>query len=93
MRATTKSIRFTLIRLAVVTAFAATLVGCAAKVLVRTPPPPIPFYEQPFCPGPGYLWVPGYWAYGPDGYYWVAGMWELAPQAGLPVDAGLLGLV
>jgi WXXGXW repeat (2 copies) len=92
MRATTKSIRLTLFRLAVVmTVFAATFIGCAAKVLVRTAPPPIPFYEQPFCPGPGYIWVPGYWAYGPNGYYWVDGMWELAPQAGFLWTPGYWG--
>jgi hypothetical protein len=32
-------------------------------------PPALPVYEQPICPGPGYLWAPGYWAWGPDGYY------------------------
>jgi hypothetical protein len=26
-------------------------------------PPPLPIYEQPYCPGEGYLWIPGYWAY------------------------------
>ena len=56
--------------------------GCVETVYIRTPPPPIPYYEQPYCPGPGYLWVPGYWAYGPDGYYWVPGMWEISPRVG-----------
>jgi hypothetical protein len=42
-------------------------------------PPALPVYEQPICPGPGYLWTPGYWAWGPDGYYWVPGTWVLAP--------------
>jgi hypothetical protein len=42
-------------------------------------PPALPVYEQPICPGPGYLWAPGYWAWGPDGYYWVPGTWVLAP--------------
>lgn len=23
-------------------------------------PPPLPVYEQPLCPGEGYLWTPGY---------------------------------
>ena len=35
------------------------------------PPPPLPDYEQPQAPGDGYMWTPGYWAYGQDGYYWV----------------------
>jgi hypothetical protein len=43
-------------------------------------PPPLPVYDQPPCPAPGYIWTPGYWAYGPDGYYWVPGTWVPAPQ-------------
>ena len=26
-------------------------------------PPALPVYEQPLCPGDGYLWTPGYWAW------------------------------
>jgi hypothetical protein len=41
-------------------------------------------YEQPICPGDGYLWTPGYWAWDPNygDYYWVPGTWVLAPQVG-----------
>ena len=52
-------------------------------VSVRIGPPALPVYEQPLCPGPGYLWVPGFWAYGPDGYFWVPGTWVEPPEAGL----------
>jgi hypothetical protein len=45
-------------------------------------PPPLPVYEQPPCPAEGYMWTPGYWAYGPYGYYWVPGSWVLAPTPG-----------
>jgi hypothetical protein len=45
-------------------------------------PPVLPVYVQPPCPQPGWMWTPGYWAYGPDGYYWVPGTWVPAPQAG-----------
>jgi len=47
-------------------------------------PPAIPVYDQPICPGDGYLWTPGYWAWDPDAgdYYWVPGTWILAPQVG-----------
>jgi hypothetical protein len=32
------------------------------------------------CPGPGYHWIPGYWAWNDDGgYYWVPGTWVVAP--------------
>jgi hypothetical protein len=27
-------------------------------------PPPLPEYRQPLCPGPNYIWTPGYWGYG-----------------------------
>jgi hypothetical protein len=44
-------------------------------------PPLLPFYEQPICPGDGYLWTPGYWGYDyAAGYYWVPGTWVTAPQ-------------
>jgi hypothetical protein len=45
-------------------------------------PPPLPEYDQPPCPGPNYLWTPGYWAWGPSGYYWVPGAWVEAPYYG-----------
>jgi len=45
-------------------------------------PPVLPVYEQPPCPEPGWLWTPGYWAYGDDGYYWVPGSWVPAPYEG-----------
>ncbi len=55
------------------------------NVVIRFGPPPLPIYEQPFCPGEGYLWVPGYWAFDYDynDYYWVPGTWVLAPEPGL----------
>lgn len=50
---------------------------------VRIGPPAIPVYEQPYCPVDGYIWTPGYWAYGSDGYYWVPGAWVAPPTVGL----------
>jgi hypothetical protein len=44
-------------------------------------PPDIPAYEQPMCPGDGYIWTPGYWAWDGD-YYWVPGTWVMAPEPG-----------
>jgi hypothetical protein len=47
-------------------------------------PPPLAVYEQPLCPGVGYIWTPGYWAYSDDGgYFWVPGTWVLVPEPGL----------
>jgi hypothetical protein len=51
-------------------------------VTVRDAPPPLPYYDQPPCPVDGYLWTPGYWAYGDEGYYWVPGVWVSPPQYG-----------
>jgi hypothetical protein len=54
-------------------------------------PPPLPVYEQPPIPAPGYLWAPGYWSYGPFGYYWVPGTWVEPPAAGLLWTPGYWG--
>ena len=63
--------------------FGASLTSSASVfVSVNFAPPPLPVYEQPLCPGPSYIWVPGYWAYGPYGYYWVPGTWVMAPFIG-----------
>lgn len=52
----------------------------AVGISVHIGPPALPVYEQPLCPGPGYLWTPGYWAWSDDdGYYWVPGTWVVAP--------------
>jgi hypothetical protein len=49
-------------------------------ISVRFGPPALPIYAQPLCPGPGYLWTPGYWAWNDEGgYYWVPGTWVVAP--------------
>jgi hypothetical protein len=62
----------------------------AVAVSISTAPPPLPVYEQPFCPGPGYIWTPGYWAYAGD-YYWVPGTWVLPPVVGLVWTPGYWG--
>lgn len=46
-------------------------------------PPPLPVYDQPAIPSPGYLWSPGYWAWNNYEYYWVPGTWVEPPQSGL----------
>jgi len=60
-------------------------------VSVTVAPPVLPVYEQPPCPGDGYIWTPGYWAYGPDGYYWVPGTWVVPPTVGLLWTPGYWG--
>jgi WXXGXW repeat (2 copies) len=55
-------------------------------------PPALPIYEQPVCPGDGFIWTPGYWAYAEDsGYYWVPGTWVEAPQVGYLWTPGYWG--
>ena len=54
-------------------------------------PPPLPVYEQPPVPAPGFIWVPGYWYYGPYGYYWVPGTWIEPPEVGLLWTPGYWG--
>jgi hypothetical protein len=53
-------------------------------IAITIAPPPLPVYEQPLCPGDGYIWTPGYWAYDYDidDYYWVPGTWVEAPEVG-----------
>jgi hypothetical protein len=53
-------------------------------VSITIAPPELPVYEQPLCPGDGYIWTPGYWAYDYDvsDYYWVPGTWVEAPEVG-----------
>jgi WXXGXW repeat (2 copies) len=51
-------------------------------VSITIAPPALPVYDQPLCPGDGYIWTPGYWAWADRGYYWVPGTWILAPEVG-----------
>jgi hypothetical protein len=56
-------------------------------------PPALPVYVQPACPTPGYLWTPGYWAWGPAGYYWVPGVWVAPPRVGVLWTPGYWGFM
>jgi hypothetical protein len=60
-------------------------------ISVTIAPPVLPVYAQPVCPGDGYLWTPGYWAWGPAGYYWVPGTWVQPPQVGYLWTPGYWG--
>jgi len=65
----------------------------AVEFSVGFAPPPLPVYEQPICPGEGYIWTPGYWAWDDDDqdYYWVPGTWVEAPQVGYLWTPGYWG--
>jgi len=70
--------------LAILAAPAPASAQVAVGISVGFAPPELPVYEQPVCPGDGYIWTPGYWAWDADGddYYWVPGTWVLAPEVG-----------
>jgi WXXGXW repeat (2 copies) len=70
---------------------AASRAQVSVGVSVRVGPPALPVYEQPPCPVEGYMWTPGYWAYGDEGYYWVPGVWVAPPRVGVLWTPGYWG--
>jgi WXXGXW repeat (2 copies) len=88
---TNHSIRY----LSIVLAMLVTSTAAFAQfgISVSFGPPALPIYEQPICPGDGYLWTPGYWAYDSDfgDYYWVPGTWVEAPEVGYLWTPGYWG--
>jgi WXXGXW repeat (2 copies) len=61
-------------------------------ISIDVAPPPLPVYDQPPIPAPGYIWTPGYWAWDDDtGYYWVPGTWVLPPEPALLWTPGYWG--
>jgi len=60
----------------------ATPARAQVAISVAFGPPALPVYAQPICPGEGFIWTPGYWAWGPEGYFWVPGTWVRPPRIG-----------
>ncbi|MGA2005330.1 MAG: hypothetical protein ABSG70_18225 [Terriglobales bacterium] len=60
-------------------------------ISITIAPPELVAYSQPICPQDGYLWAPGYWAYGEEGYFWVPGTWAEPPAIGLLWTPGYWG--
>jgi len=59
------------------------LAGCAGggyAFYATTPPPAIRVESRGIAPGPGYVWIDGYWGYRGGGYAWVSGRWERPPR-------------
>ena len=73
----THPIRFVFFALFLLLVSAASFAQVSIGVSVGFPPPALPVYEQPICPGEGYIWTPGYWAWDREDeeYYWVQGTW------------------
>src|SRR5579871_1387370 len=44
-------------------------------VSVQIAPPELPVYDQPICPGDGFIWTPGYWGWGGAGFIFNEGYW------------------
>lgn len=62
----------------------------AAPVIIAPPPPPVVVtapvvaappvvVAAPPCPGPGYVWVAGYWRANGYNRVWVPGCWQYRP--------------
>ena len=52
-------------------------------ISINVAPPLLPVVAQPPASVEGYIWTPGYWAWGNVGYYWVPGVWIAPPAVGL----------
>jgi hypothetical protein len=85
------SIRSLLITLGMLALSTASFAQIGVAVSIEIAPPELPVYEQPLCPGEGYIWTPGYWGWGDDDYYWVPGTWILAPEVGFFWTPGYWG--
>jgi len=56
-------------------------IGVGIGVPYAPPPPPAVAYMPP-CPGPQYIWVPGYYYPAGPRFVWRAGYWARPPYAG-----------
>jgi len=83
-----RSLLFALVLLAI-SAGSSAQIGVSLSIGIA--PPELPVYEQPICPEDGYIWTPGYWAYGDEGYFWVPGTWVMAPEVGYLWTPGYWG--
>jgi hypothetical protein len=87
----TQSIRLMLLTLLMLTICRSAPAQIGFGVSITVGPPALPVYTQPLCPGEGYIWTPGYWAYADGDYYWVPGTWVMAPEVGLLWTPGYWG--
>jgi hypothetical protein len=83
------SIRKIFLALVIAAVPASSFAGVFISVAIA--PPALPVYTQPICPVEGYMWTPGYWAYGDAGYYWVPGVWLQPPAVGVLWTPGYWG--
>ena len=58
------------------------LAGCAARAFYYAagpPPPPAVYGVVGYAPGPGYVWIDGFWDWR-NRYVWVPGYWSRPPR-------------
>ncbi|HEY3742624.1 MAG TPA: YXWGXW repeat-containing protein [Bryobacteraceae bacterium] len=60
----------------------ATLMNAQVIGIRIGPPPPPRVVRRPRMPGPGYVWVDGYWYAANNRYAWHGGYWTRAPYEG-----------
>jgi len=61
----------------------ATSTACAetnGRLYVRVAPPRAVVERRVVSPGPGYVWVPGYYRWERNAYLWVPGVWTRPPR-------------
>jgi WXXGXW repeat (2 copies) len=63
-----------------------TAAACASaaprgRVYVRVGPPAPIVETRVVSPGPGFVWVPGFYRWQRAGYVWVPGRWDRPPRA------------
>jgi len=70
--------------LAVLLAAAGTVLAADISIGIRIgpPPPPRAIAVRPVVPGPGFVWVEGYWYPVGNRYRWHEGYWSRPPYAG-----------
>ena len=71
---------------------ALTTVGCGGAYVsgfyANTPPPPLQAEFYGTSPGPGFVWVGGYWGWQGGRYMWVPGRWDRPPRGYTRWEAG-----
>jgi len=55
----------------------------SGQITSNVAPPPLLEDVQPAADVDGYIWTPGYWAWGVARYYWVPGAWARPPRFGV----------
>ena len=64
----------------VTTAMFAAACATSGRVHVRVGPPPLRAEAVVVAPGPGYVWVPGYYRWDGAAYIWMPGRYERPPR-------------